>query len=73
MVEKNNSIIMTVKEVAKYLRLHVSSIYRLSKTGKIPAYRVGRSWRFRKDKIDEWLYQSQVSMKETGVIILALL
>jgi excisionase family DNA binding protein len=56
--------IMTVKEVAEYLRVHESSIYRLSKAGKIPAYKVGRSWRFKKDKIDEWLHQSHIKIKE---------
>ncbi|MEW6095847.1 MAG: helix-turn-helix domain-containing protein [bacterium] len=56
--------IMTVKEIAGYLRVHESSIYRLSKAGKIPAYKVGRSWRFKKDKIDEWLHQSQINIEE---------
>ena len=60
--------IMTVKEVAEYLRLHESSIYRLSIQGKIPAYKVGRSWRFKKDMIDEWLHQSQVSIKEAACL-----
>ncbi|MEW6609884.1 MAG: helix-turn-helix domain-containing protein [bacterium] len=55
--------IMTLKEVADYLRLHESSIYRLSKAGKIPAYKVGRGWRFKKDKIDEWLHQSVIINK----------
>jgi len=56
--------IMTVKEIAEYLRVHESSIYRLSKAGKIPAYKVGRCWRFKKDKIDEWLHQSQIKIEE---------
>lgn len=56
--------IMTLKEVADYLRLHESSIYRLSKAGKIPAYKVGRGWRFKKDKIDEWLHQSQINIEK---------
>lgn len=56
--------IMTVKEVAEYLRLHESSIYRLSTEGKIPAYKVGRGWRFKKDKIDEWLHRSQIIKEE---------
>lgn len=63
-----NSTIMTVKEVAKYLRVHESSIYRLSKAGKIPAYRVGRNLRFKKDKIDEWLHQSHIKIKENPLV-----
>jgi|Deesub1362A_J573_1020465.scaffolds.fasta_scaffold82926_1 excisionase family DNA binding protein len=49
--------IMTVKELALYLRLHESSIYRMCQAGKIPAYKVGRGWRFRKEEIDKWLAQ----------------
>ncbi|MDI6735826.1 MAG: helix-turn-helix domain-containing protein [bacterium] len=60
----NGPAIMTVKEVGEYLRLHESSIYRLSIQGKIPAYKVGRSWRFKKDKIDEWLHHSQVKQEK---------
>lgn len=54
----NGPTIMTLKEVATYLRLHETSIYRMCKQGTIPAYKVGRSWRFKKEKIDQWLLQS---------------
>ncbi|MBI4848072.1 MAG: helix-turn-helix domain-containing protein [Nitrospirae bacterium] len=50
--------IMTVKEVAIYLRLHESSIYRMCQAGDIPASKVGRGWRFKKDRIDAWLAQT---------------
>lgn len=52
--------IMTVKELASYLRLHESSIYRICQSGSIPAYKVGRSLRFRKEEIDAWLAQTQM-------------
>jgi excisionase family DNA binding protein len=45
---------MTVQEVADYLRLNQMTIYKLAQKGKIPAVKVGRVWRFRKDLIDEW-------------------
>ncbi|MBN2419142.1 MAG: helix-turn-helix domain-containing protein, partial [Deltaproteobacteria bacterium] len=47
--------IMTTKETAKYLRLHQITICKLSKQGKIPAIRIGRVWRYDKDKIDDWI------------------
>jgi len=47
--------IMTIEECAKYLKISVSTIYRLAQEGKIPATKVGNMWRFRKKKIDEWL------------------
>jgi excisionase family DNA binding protein len=47
--------IMTTKEVSSYLKLHPITICKFTKEGKIPAIKIGRSWRFDKDAIDEWI------------------
>ena len=47
--------IMTVHEVAEYLRMSEAKVYRLAKQRCIPVVRIGNSWRFRKDLLDEWL------------------
>ena len=47
--------IMTPREAAEYLSVHVRTIYRLAKNGDIPGRKVGGSWRFKKDALDEWL------------------
>ncbi len=47
--------IMTLEEVAKYLRVHKSTVYRLTKNGTIPATKVANQWRFKKAHIDAWL------------------
>ena len=49
------SEIMTPKEVAKYLKMSVLTVYKHAKLGTIPGFRVGNSWRFDKKKIDEVL------------------
>lgn len=49
--------LMTVEEVAGYLRVGKKTIYRLLKQGKIPVVRVGQQWRFNKASIDNWLLQ----------------
>ncbi len=46
---------LTVKEVAQYLKLSQDLIYKLAQQGKIPASKVGTAWRFKKQKIDEWM------------------
>lgn len=46
--------VLTVKDVAAYLQVHQSSIYRLIKRGMIPTFKVGADWRFRADEIDKW-------------------
>ncbi len=52
--------IMTVADVARYLRCHPSSIYRLLKQRQIPAFRLGTDWRFRRSDIDRWIDASTV-------------
>lgn len=47
--------ILTAKEVADYLRCHISTVYRLAKTGKLPGFRLGADWRFREDALQNWL------------------
>jgi excisionase family DNA binding protein len=51
-------LVMTIEEASKYLRLPLSSLYKLAQDGKIPCQKVGRHWRFRKETIDHWLDQN---------------
>ena len=45
---------MTVKEVADYLKMKPVTIYKLAKEGRIPAFKVASFWRFKKDLIEKW-------------------
>lgn len=47
--------LMTVKEVAEYLRLDEHTVYRMARKGKIPAYKVAGQWRFKKELLEKWL------------------
>jgi len=49
----------TAEEIAKYLKLHPYTIRRLAREKKIPAFRVGGQWRFRKDEIGMWSKNSE--------------
>jgi excisionase family DNA binding protein len=49
--------IMKIEEAAEYLRVPLSSLYKLAQEGKIPCQKVGKHWRFRKETIDHWLDQ----------------
>jgi excisionase family DNA binding protein len=46
--------IMTLQEIADYLRVTRSTIHRLLKRNQIPAFRIGRHWRFNVEEIDNW-------------------
>ncbi len=50
--------IFTLDELAQYLKIPKSTIYKLCQEGKIPGQKVGRHWRFRKEVIDRWLETS---------------
>jgi excisionase family DNA binding protein len=64
---KDHPTIMTVHDVAEYLRLSESKVYRLVKERRIPVVRIGKTWRFRKDLLDDWLSKSaESSMKSDG-------
>ena len=53
------SEVMTVDELAAYLKIPKSTLYKLVREGKIPSQKVGRHLRFRKETIDRWLDQQQ--------------
>ena len=62
---KEPDSIMTIEEVAKYLKIPKSTVYILAQEGKIPCQKVGRQWRFRKNTIDNWLdSQSDLTSKK---------
>lgn len=50
---------MTMKEVAEYLKLNEKTAYRLASEGKIPGFKIGGSWRFEKNDLDEWIKQQK--------------
>ena len=52
---KEQPIIMTVHEVAEYLRMSDAKVYRLAQGHQLPVVRIGKAWRFRKDLLDDWL------------------
>lgn len=47
--------VMTVSEVARYLRVNPQTVYRKAKAGQLPAVRIGRAIRFRRSELDNWL------------------
>lgn len=56
--------IMTIGEVADYLKVTERTIYRLAAAKKIPAFKVGGSWRFSRADIDVWIKQQSMEAIE---------
>jgi excisionase family DNA binding protein len=62
---------MTVPEVAAYLRVHQSTVYRLLKSGALPGWRIGAGkrggdWRFSRKAIEQWVERNQQSEVAEG-------
>jgi len=54
------SRMMTAAEVAQYLQLHSSTVYRLIHQGQIPVFKMGGDYRFDKDAIKKWITNRKV-------------
>ncbi len=55
--------ILTLKEVAAYLKLAEKTAYRLAANGKLPGFKVGGSWRFKRSDIEGWITEQKESSK----------
>ncbi|WP_374854976.1 helix-turn-helix domain-containing protein [Acinetobacter indicus] len=51
--------IMTVKDVASYLKLNQRTVYRMATSAKIPAFKVGTSWRFKREDLEKWIEEQK--------------
>jgi excisionase family DNA binding protein len=54
--------IMTATEVAGYFKVHPTTIYKLLKRGKLPAFKIGTDWRFDRDAIEKLVIDRQVKV-----------
>ncbi len=59
MSELRKPSLMTVDELAKYLRMKKVTIYKYAQDGKVPGFKVGSSWRFKKTTIDKWIEEQE--------------
>lgn len=51
--------ILTIQELAEYLKLNDKTAYRLASEGKLPGFKVGGSWRFKRIDLEEWIEQQK--------------
>ena len=52
--------ILTLKEVAEYLKLAEKTAYRLAAEGKLPGFKVGGSWRFKRTDLEGWIIKKKI-------------
>jgi excisionase family DNA binding protein len=57
--------ILTLDEVAMYLKAGKRTVYRLAASGEIPAFKLGGTWRFRRSELDQWIAASISNKKKS--------
>ncbi len=58
--------ILMIKDVAEYFKVTERTIYRLAAAKKIPAFKVGGSWRFSRADIDAWIQQQSSAVLDAS-------
>lgn len=58
-----NNEILNIREVSNYLKIPVSTVYKLAQDGKVPAIKVGKHWRFLKKDLDNMFSQQKLMIK----------
>lgn len=57
--------IITIRELAAYLKMAEKTLYRLAAEGSVPGFKVGGAWRFRKAEVDRWIKEQELSNKKS--------
>ena len=65
-MEEKLGDVLTIEELAAYLKIPKSTLYKLVREGKVPSQKIGRHWRFRKGAIDRWLEEIRASEPDAG-------
>ena len=60
-VATNGKNVMNIKQVADYLGVHTSTIYKYAQRGTIPAFKIGSDWRFSVKHIDLWIDEKMMN------------
>jgi len=58
--------IITINELAIYLRMAEKTLYRLASEGKVPGFKVGGAWRFRRTEIEKWISAQEKELRATA-------
>jgi excisionase family DNA binding protein len=54
---ENDHEVLTVKEVSELLKIHQTTVYKMIRESRIPAFKIGSDWRFQKDQIVRWMIE----------------
>ena len=55
----DGDMVMTIRDVANYLRMAESTVYKLANDGQLPGRKVGGGWRFSRKELERWLFRPE--------------
>jgi excisionase family DNA binding protein len=61
--------LINIKEAATYLRLNYMTVYKLAQKGRLPAFKVGGNWRFKKEVLDAWILKKAEPIKGLVLVV----
>jgi excisionase family DNA binding protein len=64
MARRDDQELMTLDDIAKYLKVSSWTVYRFVREGRLPCYRLGHQWRFKKSLVEEWLEGTRRDLKK---------
>ena len=56
--------ILTIEQLAEYLQVSTKTVYRMVKNGEVPCIRVSGQWRFREERIQQWLRSKEQNVED---------
>jgi excisionase family DNA binding protein len=65
-MKKSIGDVLTIEELAIYLKIPKSTLYKLAREGKIPSHKIGRRWRFWKGAIKRWFERTEEANHVSG-------
>ena len=68
-MSRDENGVFTVQELAKYLRMRPLTIYKHAQTRRLPGFKVGSHWRFKKKTIDRWISDQEKSTSDKNTLI----
>jgi len=60
--------VMTVRDVARYLRISETKVYRMAQEGGLPCMKIGRAWRFQRELLEQWMREESGRAKGGGIL-----
>jgi len=58
--------VLTIRDVAEFLKLSQKTVYAMAKSGKLPAFKVGSQWRIRRDDLEDWITSRAAKDHKSG-------